>query len=98
MGRNHYSLQFKQQAIAMTRLPGNSVGSVAKSLGIAAQVLDYWVKHPPKENQRRDHEPQTDDPVALKLLLKEANQRIARLEMEREILKKATAFFASQNP
>ena len=34
----------------------------------------------------------------MKLQLREAQKRIARLEMERDILKKATAFFANQSP
>jgi transposase-like protein len=40
----------------------------------------------------------SDDPAALKLRLKEAEARIRRLEMERDILKKATAYFAGQSP
>ena len=40
----------------------------------------------------------TDDPAALKLQLRDLQKRLERAEMERDILKKATAFFASQNP
>jgi transposase len=101
MARKVYSLQFKQEVVAMTRQPGTSVRSVAKSLGVRPQTLEYWIEHPPTPTgTRRDRSlaAESDDPAALKLLLKEAQQRIRRLEMERDILKKATAFFASHSP
>jgi transposase len=99
MARRIYSLQFKQEAVAMTRQPDVSVRSVAKSLGVRPQTLEYWIEHPPTASGgRKAVEPECDDPAALKLRLKEAEKRIGRLEMEKEILKKATAFFASQSP
>lgn len=99
MIRRVYSLQFKQEAVAMTQKPGASVRSVAKSLGVVPQTLEYWIAHPPTAARReKTSAAQSDDPAALKLLLKEAESRIRRLEMEKDILKKATAFFASQNP
>ena len=41
--------------------------------------------------------PQSDDINVLRIQLKEARQRVRQLETEKEILKKATAFFASQS-
>jgi transposase len=106
MARQVHTLQFKQQAVAMTREPDATVAGVARSLGISAQSLRYWIDHPPGATQRRRGRGTTDaagdasgdDPAALKLRLKEAEARIRRLEMEREILKKATAYFANQHP
>ena len=107
MARQVHTLQFKQEAVAMTREPGATVAGVARSLGISAQSLRYWIDHPPGATQRRrgrattdaaDDASGDDDPAALKLRLKEAEARIRRLEMEREILKKATAYFANQHP
>ena len=104
MARTVRSLEFKREAVAMTTAPGASVRGVAKSLGLRPETLQYWIDHPPGEAQRvngkraADAMQPTDDPAALKLRLKEAEQRIRRLEMERDILKKATAFFANQSP
>lgn len=103
MARKVHSLQFKQEAVAMTRAPDMTVASVARSLGIVPSTLHYWINHPPGDRQRcmgnRDSvELESDDPAALKLRLMEAQKQIRRLEMERDILKKATAYFASQNP
>jgi transposase len=99
MARRTFSLQFKLEAVAMTRQPDATIVSVARNLGIPEQTLRYWIEHPPKQ---RPHAgvPVVDsnDPAVLKLQLKEAQSRIRRLEMERDILKKATAFFANHNP
>ena len=96
MGKR-YGQQFKQQAIALTKAPDASVRSVARSLDIRPQTLEYWIKHPPGRASDRFEALETNDPVALKLQLKEAQARIRRLEMEQEILKKATAFFARES-
>jgi transposase len=106
MTRTVRSLQFKQEAVAMATLAGASVSGVAKSLGVRPQTLQYWIDHPPGEAQRvngkraRDAAvaASDDDPASLKLRLKDAEARIRRLEMERDILKKATAYFANQSP
>jgi transposase len=104
MTRTVRSLEFKREAVAMATAAGASVRGVAKSLGVRPETLQYWIDHPPGEAQRvngkrvADLVPAADDPAALKLRLKEAEARIRRLEMERDILKKATAYFASQSP
>jgi transposase-like protein len=98
MGR--FTLQFKEEAVALAQQPGASVRSVARSLGIGSRTLQYWIEHPPGTTRRAVQtlgEAEANDPVALKLRLKEAEARIRRLEIERDILKKATAYFASQN-
>jgi transposase-like protein len=42
--------------------------------------------------------PESDDPAVLKIRLKELEAENRRLRMEKEILKKATAFFAQEHP
>jgi transposase len=107
MKRTVRSLEFKREAVAMATSPGASVRGVARSLGVRPETLQYWIDHPPGEAQRVNGKRAADlarassdgdDPAALKLRLKEAEARIRRLEMERDILKKATAFFANQSP
>src|SRR5438876_1219523 len=46
--RRSFTLQFKQEAVALTRQPDASVASVARSLGIGAGTLQYWIDHPPQ--------------------------------------------------
>lgn len=106
MTRTIRSLEFKREAVALATAPGASIRGVAKSLGVRPETLQYWIDHPPGEAQRVNGKraadltqaSSADDPAALKLRLKEAEARIRRLEMERDILKKATAYFASQSP
>jgi transposase-like protein len=49
-----------------------------------------WIKPEPQG-------PISDDPAVLKTQVQELRRQVKRLEMEKEILKKATAYFASQN-
>ena len=97
--RRSFTLQFKREAVALTQQPDASVAGVARSLGIRAGTLQYWIGHPPQARQGMRTTPpleaESNDPAALKLRLKEAEKTIRRLEMERDILKKATAYFAS---
>lgn len=108
MKRTVRSLEFKREAVALATSPGASVRGVAIGLGVRPETLQYWIDHPPGEAQRVNGKraaavdlsatASDDDPAALKLRLREAEARIRRLEMERDILKKATAFFANQSP
>ena len=103
--RQVHTRQFKEQAVALARGSDRSLAEVAKGLGVPAQTLAYWVKHPPADAAAarvaaKDAraaalaDGRTADPVALRLQLDAARARIRVLETEREILKKATAFFA----
>jgi transposase len=63
------------------------------SLGIHVNTLQYWIKvfgHQPQQQA------ETMDSLRLKNRQLEAENQ--RLKLEREILKKATVFFASQQP
>ena len=102
MGKvTRHSRQFKEQAIALARGSDKSVRSVALSLGVLPQTLEYWIEHPPRDHAATRAaalaEADTSDPVALRLQLNEARERVRVLEMEKEILKKATAFFAKES-
>jgi len=96
---------FKEQAVALARGSDRTLAEVAKGLGVRPQTLAYWVEHPPADaaaaraaaKEARAAalaDERTADPVALRLQLDEARERIRVLEMEQDILKKATAFFA----
>lgn len=85
---SEYTLEFQENAIRRTRLPGQSVASVAEELNIPAWRLHNWIKDSKKKLERSS---EMDE-------LKEARKRIKRLEEEIEILKKATAYFAKNLP
>jgi transposase len=94
MTRKQYSKEFKLDAVSLVLDQGFTRREAAGSLDINAQMLGRWVK----ENQSEDGQafrgngkltPEQEENRKLKAQVK-------RLEMERDILKKATAFFAAE--
>jgi len=85
-----YSPSFKEEAVALVTEQGYSVADAAKSLGIRANQLYDW-----KAKQEAEKSGETlsiDEREELKRLRKE----VKNLRMEKEILKKASAFFAKE--
>jgi transposase len=95
--KRRYSLEFKDRACDLVIKQGYTAANASRELGIADQTLGHWLKKRGHQStvEHRAAEP-SQDPVVLNAQLKELLARVRRLEMEKEILKKATAFFASQ--
>jgi transposase len=88
-----YTLEFKQEAVRLVQSGRSCVGA-AKELGIASQTLDSWVKL--SRNGKLGavgSKPISTEQMELSRLRAEN----ARLKMERDILKKATAYFAREH-
>jgi transposase len=79
-----YSLEFQQNAVRLTGLPGRTVASVAEELKIPAWRLHGWVK---KSKAKLERSSEVDELI-------KRDREIARLKEENEILKKAAAYFA----
>jgi len=93
--RKKYSKEFKLDAVSLILDQGYTRREAAKSLDINEQMLGRWVKeHRESEDGQafRGNGKLTPEHEEIKRL-KAANKR---LEMERDILKKATAFFAAE--
>lgn len=86
-----YTPEFKQRAVELYRASGTSYAQVARELGCDPGSLAKWV---------RDAEGASADPEMNPFQLQEELRRLkrdyARLQMENEILLKASAFFASK--
>ncbi len=93
--RKTYTPEFKRQAVKVVLEQKRSVTEVARQLGIGANLLHLWTKafpaHGPHAFPGSGHLTPQEEELRC---LREEN---ARLKMERDILKKATAFFASQS-
>jgi transposase len=87
MARRTYSLDFKVSAAKLVTEQGRGLKDAAASLGVAPSTMQYWVRRFGTPAAARPLPP--GDPDALR----RENQRLL---MEREILKKATAFFARE--
>jgi transposase len=87
--KQEYTAQFKEQAVAMVK-SGKSVPEVARALGLVEQTLRNWVKLAGQGKLREATKEITPEQMELSRLRAEN----ARLRLENEILKKATAYFA----
>jgi transposase len=93
MGRRKYSREFKVSAVGLVQQQGYTVVEAAKSLGVDPGCLRGWLKRFPAEGTA-----QTDGAGTMQAELRRLREENKRLLMEREILKKATAFFAKESP
>jgi transposase len=88
-----YPEAFRAEAVALVRGSGRSIPVVARELGVSEQALRDWVR-------RDDVGGGQGPPGALTRAEREELTRLRRqvrvLEQEREILKKAAAFFAKE--
>jgi len=85
-----YSKEYKEEAVALVREQGYSVPEAAKSLGVASNMLYRWKEN--IESQLEGKVLSEGEREELKRLRKENKN----LRMEKEILKKASAFFAKE--
>jgi len=98
MGYRRYEKQFKEQTLKLVTEQGRAATTVARDLGIPHTTLLKWLKKigwKPAKMDRANRLP--DDPAALKARICQLEGQVKELEIDREILKKATAFFASQS-
>ena len=91
--RRRFSDEFKEGAVRLVLDEGKSVGAVARELDLTASALSGWMRHARAERTQGKSG-----------LMKEEREELARLRKEvrilaeeRDILKKAAAFFAKQS-
>ena len=88
--RRRHSDEFKREAVKLVVEQQQSVAEVARSLGIHENLLRTW-----KQRFEAEQEDQTlTEDERMEIARLRAENR--RLRMERDILKKATAFFANE--
>lgn len=95
--RRSYSKEFKADAVQLVLEQGYTPPQAAESLGIDASMLRRWIR---AEEKRRSGESDAGREVLCESEREELlrlRRDVKRLEMEREILKKATAFFAKES-
>jgi transposase len=95
MTRKTYNDEFKTAAAELVREQGYSVRKAAKSLGVDEGSIRDWVRKfaPGAATPEPDASPEE-----LRREVARLREENRRLTMEREILKKATAFFAREHP
>jgi transposase len=91
MGKRVYSDEFKRAAIEQVVVQRHTMSSVAKRLGVNYHTLRSWVQDAKAASAT------STVPAGLppEVRVRELEKENARLRMERDILKKATAYFAA---
>jgi transposase len=93
MARRKFTREFKLSAVQLVNHQGYSVSAAAKSLGVDRNSVQEWVA---KLGAEAGLAPSGEG--ALKAELQRLRRANARLLVERDILKKAAAFFAKEQP
>ena len=93
MGKRHrrkFTDEFKAETVKLIRESGRTVGSVARALDLTETAVRSWAKRADASGSADMLSP--DERAELRRLRKENSE----LRMEKEILRKATAFFAKE--
>jgi transposase len=88
--RRNYPEDFKRDAVALITEQGYSIAEAARSLDVGANLLGRWKRE--YEAQAKGETLDQDEREELKRLRRENRE----LRMEKEILKKASAYFAKE--
>jgi transposase len=90
-----YTKEFKEEAVKMVTEAGLSISEVGRRVSVGKSTIKYWVKLA-KEGRLSNggkQRPVTGEQMEVARLRRE----VAELRMERDILKKAAAYFAKES-
>ncbi len=88
---SRYSREFREEAVRLSRLPGNTLRSVGADLGVSRQTIRNWARALEAETS-----PEARQQLAEHAELVALRRRVRVLEEEREILVKASAFLGRE--
>ena len=89
--RRSFTKEFKAEVVALVRQPGNTAASVARDLDLTETAVREWVKQADIDDGARD-----GLTTAERSELARLRKEVRVLREERDILKRATAFFAKE--
>ena len=93
--KKQYTAEFKREAVALVTEQGYTLSGAARNLGINRDMLRRWKRQ--IEKQGKGAFPGKGHQTPEQAELHQLRAEIRRLQMERDILKKATAFFATES-
>ncbi len=93
MSKQRYTSEFKDEAVRQVTEKGHSVQEVAARLGVSSHSLYKWVKgvRPERDEER------ADELLEAKKQILKLRAELRRVQEERDILKKAAAYFARES-
>ena len=93
--RRTFTREFKAEAVRRIAEQGKSISEVARELDLGESMLRSWKQALASEGDRAF--PGKGNPAAVEEELRRLRSEVKRLTMERDILKKATVFFARES-
>jgi len=93
--RRQYTAEFKKEAVELVTRENYTVAEAARSLGISRSMLDRWRRQYHERGQ--DAFPGTGHQSTEAAELRRLREENRRLKLEKEILKKAAAYFARES-
>ena len=93
--RRRFTNEFKSDAVGLVVEQGYSCAEVGRRLGVSENNVNRWVRQYRDKNESTSSDGLTREQLDAEL--KRLRKENKRLEMEREILKKAAAFFANES-
>jgi len=94
--RGIYTKELREEAVKLVSEGGVSIPEVGRRLSISASTIRYWVKAS-KEGKLQDVGRQQRPLTELEMELARVKRELAQVKIERDILKKATAYFAKES-
>ncbi len=92
----YYTPEFKAEAVKLVLEKSQSIAATSNQLGMTKQTLHAWITKAKDGTLTAVSASKATHP-ALEAQVKQLKQALARAEMERDILKKATAYFHAQS-
>ena len=95
MGRRSFSREFKLEAVRLVRERGVSAAQASRDLGVHENVIRKWVKQ--LEDDPRQAFPGQGHMKPEQAEIERLRREVQKLKAERDILKKAAAYFAQDH-
>jgi len=92
MQRRHFTEEFKREALKLARQPGATKSAIARDLGIGANLLSRWARE--QDGEIASIRSSKSDGVSSQEFDR-MRRELAKVKMERDILKKALGYFAA---
>jgi transposase len=91
--RKSYTPAYRREAARLVIDTGRTIAEVAREIGVGEQLLGRWVA----QERARDADPPAVLDIDERAELDRLRVEVDQLRMDREFLKKAAAFFATEN-
>ena len=93
---SYYTAEFKTEAVKLVADNGNNISQTARNPGISMQTLNTWV-HKHRQEILKGSSGHSTEVATLQEEIRQLKKALKTTEAERNILKKATAYFARIN-